>query len=146
MTIKDLAEELKISPQAVYQRLKRNNVDVKKLTDIKTKELTADGEYAIRQLFSQDAVDFKPTKQALVEEYSKQVETLNIDKAKLEERVKALEAEVSSLQTDKDNLTKALLQAQELHQKTVERLLPAGKDPDPVKLSWRERLTGRRHK
>ena len=61
MTIKQMAEELKISPQAIYQRLKKSKVDVRKLVDYQTRELTADGEYTIRKLFSHDASEQKQT-------------------------------------------------------------------------------------
>lgn len=147
MTIKKLAEELKVSPQAIYQRLKANNVDVRKLTDSKTRELTADGEYSIRKLFSREDGEQKPTKQSIIEEYVKQIETLKADNAVLTEKLKASEEKASQLQVDKDNLTKALIQAQDLHRTALERMLPAAGQTSPAaseKLTWKERLTGRR--
>lgn len=147
MTIKKLAEELKVSPQAIYQRLKANNVDVRKLTDSKTRELTADGEYSIRKLFSREDGEQKPTKQSIIEEYVKQIETLKAENAVLNEKLKAAEEKASQLQIDKDNLTKALIQAQDLHQKALERMLPAAGQTVQTaseKLTWKERLTGRR--
>ena len=62
MTIKQKAEELGVSPQAVYQRLKRNNVDVSSLTDKETKELTGEGEIIISKLFSSETQPIKTIK------------------------------------------------------------------------------------
>ena len=148
MTIKQLAEELKVSPQAIYQRLKKSKVDVRKLTDAETRELSADGEYAIRKLFSHDASEQKLTKQSIIEEYVKQIDSLKLENASLTEKLKAAEDRASQLQVDKDNLTKALIQAQDLHQKALERMLPAAGQTVQAseKLTWKERLTGRRNK
>ena len=64
------------------------------------------------------------------------------------EKLKAAEDRASQLQVDKDNLTKALIQAQDLHQKALERMLPAAGQTVQAseKLTWKERLTGRRNK
>jgi predicted DNA-binding protein YlxM (UPF0122 family) len=51
MTIKQMADKLGVSPQAIYQKLKKNGVEVYKLTDKKTKELTAEAEVIINKLF-----------------------------------------------------------------------------------------------
>lgn len=146
MTVKQIAEELKVSPQAVYQRLKKSGVDVRKLVDSQTKELTTDGEYSIRKLFT-DASEPKQTKQSIIEEYVKQLDALKLENASLTEKLKAAEEKASQLQVDKDNLTKALLQAQDLHQRALERMLPAAGQTvqAPEKLTWKERLTGRRN-
>ena len=71
MTIKKLSEELGVSPQAIYQKLKKSKVDVRKLVDYQTRELSADGEYTIRKLFSHDASEPKQTKQSIIDEYVK---------------------------------------------------------------------------
>ena len=147
MTIKKLAEELKVSPQAVYQRLKNNKVDVRKLVDYKTRELTADGEYAIRKLFSKEDGEQKPTKQSIIEEFTKQIESLKDELAAKDEKLKAVETERDKLAVDKENITKALFQAQELHQKALDKFLPAAGQTaateQPRKLTWKERFTGR---
>ena len=148
MTIKQMAEELKISPQSIYHRLKKSKVDVRKLVDYQTRELTADGEYTIRKLFSHDTSEPKQTKQSIMDEYAKKVEGLNLELTSVKEQLKAAEEKISQLQIDKDNLTKALLQAQELHQKALDTMLPAaGKTVSGSdRLTWKERLTGRRNK
>ena len=148
MTIKKLSEELGVSPQAIYQKLKKSKVDVRKLVDYQTRELTNDGEYTIRKLFSHDASEPKQTKQSIMEEYEKKVEGLNLELTSVKEQLKAAEDKISQLQIDKDNLTKALLQAQDLHQKALERMLPAAGETvsGSDRLTWKERLTGRRNK
>ena len=144
MTIKKLSEELGVSPQAIYQKLKKSKVDVRKLVDYQTRELSADGEYTIRKLFSHDASEPKQTKQSIIDEYVKQVEGLNLELATVKEQLKAAEEKCSQLAVDKDNLTKALLQAQDLHQKALERMLPAaGETVKREKLTWKERFTGK---
>ena len=147
MTVKQMAEKLGVSPQAIYQRLKKNGVTVGKLIDQKNKELTPDGELVIEKLFSQPDEAFKPTKQGVIEELNKQLSTVREENATLVERLKALEAEVEQLKADKDNLTKALDKAQDLHQQTLTRLLPAAGQTvqQNTRLTWRERLTGRRN-
>lgn len=145
MTIKQKAESLGVSPQAVYQRLKKNGITVYKLTDQKTKELTADGELVIDKLFSQPAEEIKPTKQAVVESLEQQLTTLRAELAALNERAVNQEEEIRQLKEDKENLTKALDKAQDLHQQTLNRLLPAaGQTVQNDRLTWRERITGRR--
>ena len=145
MTIRQKAEELGVSPQAVYQRLKKNGITVYKLTDPKTKELTADGELVISKLFSQPDDEIKPTKQAMVDELNQQISKLREDNAGLIEKVAALAEENRQLKEDKESLTKALDKAQDLHQQTLNRLLPAaGQTSSGDRLTWRERLTGRK--
>ena len=65
MTIKQIAKELNVSPQAVYQRLQARKIDVKTLTHPVTKELTSDGEFVIRSMYEQDK------KQSLTEKQSR---------------------------------------------------------------------------
>lgn len=145
MTIRQKAEELGVSPQAVYQRLKKNGITVYKLTDPKTKELTADGELVISKLFSQPDDEIKPTKQAVVDELNQQISKLREDNAGLIEKVAAQAEEIRQLKEDKESLTKALDKAQDLHQQTLNRLLPAaGQTVQNDRLTWRERITGRR--
>jgi predicted nuclease with TOPRIM domain len=146
MTIKQMADKLGVTPQAIYQKLKKNGVEVYKLTDKKTKELTAEAEVIISKLFAEDQSEIKPSKQKVVESLQEQIQQLRTDNAVLVERVKSLEAEVSTLSTDKDLLTKALEKAQDLHQKTLDRFLPAAGETSPAaprKLTWKERFTGK---
>ena len=146
MTIKQMAEKLEVSPQAVYQRLKKNHIAVNTITDSKTKELTADGELVLEKLFQLEE-PIKPTKQDMVEELKKQLIAVREENAGLIEKLKALESEVDQLKIDKENLTKALDKAQDLHQQTINRLLPAaGQTVQTDRLTWRERITGRRNK
>ncbi len=149
MTIKQMAEKLGVSPQAVYQKLKKNKIEVYKLTDKATKELTAEGELVISKLFSEDQPEIKPTKQKVVDSLNDQIQELRKENAVLVERVERLQQENEKLKVDKDDLFKALEKAQDLHQQTLNRFLPAAGQSsasatDAEKLTWKERLTGRR--
>lgn len=145
MTIKQMADKLGVSPQAIYQKLKKNGVEVYKLTDKKTKELTGEAEVIITKLFSADPAEIKPSKQTVIESLQEQVQALRTENAVLVERVKHLEEKVSTLSTDKDTLQKALDKAQDLHQQSL-AFLPAAGQTSPERLTWKERFTGRRNK
>jgi transcriptional regulator with XRE-family HTH domain len=145
MTIKQMADKLGVSPQAIYQKLKKNGVEVYKLTDKKTKELTGEAEVIITKLFSGDPAEIKPSKQTVIDSLQEQVQALRTENAVLVERVKHLEEKVSTLSTDKDTLQKALDKAQDLHQQSL-AFLPAAGQTSPERLTWKERFTGRRNK
>ena len=146
MTIKQMADKLGVSPQAVYQKLKKNGVEVYKLTDKKTKELTGEAEVIISKLFSEDPGEIKPSKQKVVESLQEQIQQLRTENAVLIEKVKALEDKVSTLSTDKETLNKALETAQLLHTQTLALLPAPGQTVQRERLTWKERLTGRREK
>ena len=143
MTIKQMADKLGVSPQAIYQKLKKNGVEVYKLTDKKTKELTGEGEVIITKLFSADPAEIKPSKQSVIDGLQEQVQSLRTENAVLVERVKSLEEQVSTLTTDKDNLQKALDKAQDLHQRTLAALPAPGQTVQRDRLTWKERFTGK---
>ena len=143
MTIKQMATKLGVSPQAIYQKLKKNNIEVYSLTDKKTKDLTGEGEVIITKLFSSDPAEIKPSKQTVIDGLQEQLQTLRTENAVLVERVKALEEQVSTLTTDKETLYKALDNAQQLHQKSLAFLPAAGETAKRDRLTWKERFTGK---
>lgn len=144
MTIKQYAEQKKISPQAVYQRLKKNKIKVESLTEKGTGEISGEGMVILDKLFSPENRQIKPAKDDLIEELNKQLSTLREEKAALLERVKQLEAEVSTVKEDRDFLRKTL-EREQSNFTEIKNLLPgAGAAAgDQRKLSWRERFTGR---
>ena len=73
MTIKQMATKLGVSPQAIYQKLKKNNIEVYSLTDKKTKDLTGEGEVIITKLFSSDPAEIKPSKQTVIDGLQEQL-------------------------------------------------------------------------
>lgn len=143
MTIKELAKELGVSPQAVYQRLKKKDVDVRKLVDFDTRELTTDGEYAIRKMFDRPGDDNKPTKQTMIEEYNKQIEELRSLNQDLQDKLRDCEARIRSLEKDKEFYQSTCEKAQSLQEQMLNRLLPGKAEQLPEKLTWKERFTGR---
>ena len=143
MTIKQMATKLGVSPQAIYQKLKKNNIEVYSLTDKKTKDLTGEGEFIITKLFSSDPAEIKPSKQSVIDGLQEQVQTLRTENAVLVERVKALEEQVSTLKADKESLSAALEKAQDLHQRTLAALPAPGQTVQRDRLTWKERFTGK---
>ena len=131
MTIKQYAEEKGISPQAVYQRLKKNKVKVESITE---------------KLFSTENRQIKPIKDEKIEALEKQLSEARAQLSSKDELIKSLEKERDSLKEDKDYFKQALNQAQ-TNLSDIKALLPG-----PVaaasseKLTWKERITGRRLK
>ena len=144
MTVKQLADELKVSPQAIYQRLKKHHIQIQKLINADTKELTADGEYSIRKLFTKQDGETKPTKQAMVEEYTKQLDELRKENAELVDKLKAAEDRIKALEADKAFYAALAEKAQSIQEQMLNRFLPGPGGTSSGKLTWRERITGRR--
>lgn len=149
MTIKQAAAKYGVSPQAVYQRLKKRNIYVEKLTDKETGELTPDGEIVIDNLFNPEKQPFKANSRAFAGEQEKQIKELNLKVAQLELEKKALEEKVEFFKSQQAETNKSLQMALSLHDKALERMLPAGRDEAPAvsepkrRLTWRERIKGR---
>lgn len=144
MTIKQYAEQLGISPQAVYQRLKKNNVKIESLTEKGTGELTGEGTIILNKLFDPENRQTKPAKDERIEALEQQIAELRAELSSKTERVKSLEEQAASLKEDKDYFKQALDKAQN-NLSEIKALLP-GPDEKPGtgrKLTWRERISGR---
>jgi len=141
MTIKQLAKELKVSPQAVYQRLQARKIDVKSLTHPVTKELTSDGEFVIRTMYDQGIN--QGNKQTFTEKQddSKELEELRKQAAELIEKCSTLKKRIEELEEDKEYFKRALEKSQD-NVAEIRKLLP-GADEPKRKLTWRERFTGK---
>ena len=150
MTIKQLAKELKVSPQAIYQRLQNRKIDVKNLTNPVTKELTSDGEYVIRQMYSQEnnqgsnqAVTEKQTTQ---DKDAKELEELRKQVASLIEKNSSLEKRVEELMNDREMFKAAMESSQRIQEQMLNRFLPAAGETSSEKTEKRsfwQRLTGK---
>ena len=92
MTIKELANELDITPQAIYQKIKAVNLNLKALKDAETGHLTDDGIKTIVNLFVKQDVNEQSTK--LVK--------LEVENAALRQQVDTLNAMVDDLRADRD--------------------------------------------
>ena len=152
MTIKQLAKELKVSPQAIYQRLQTRKIDVKGLTNPVTKELTSDGEYVIRQMYSQEinqgSGQALSEKQSSQDKDTKELEELRKQVAILIEKNSSLEKRIDELKEEKEAFREAMQTSQRLQEQLMNRFLPAAGETsstEPEKLTWRERITGRRN-
>ena len=151
MTIKQLAKELKVSPQAIYQRLQSRKIDVKKLTNPVTKELTSDGEFVIRQMYSQE--NNQGSSKALTENQSRQdekdkeLEELRKQVAALIEKNSTLEKRVDELLQDRETFKAALESSQRIQEQMINRFLPAAGETSgggSEKRSLWQRITGKK--
>ena len=128
MTIKEAAQQYGISPQAVYQRLKKQGIDVKTIKN-KAGELTKDGEKIMFSLFDRSTVEGEGTqaeaeqaREKLEAEAAKQAEADKRSIEVLKVEVEYLKKQVESLENDKAQLTAALDNAQRLHAMTLNQM------------------------
>lgn len=147
MTIKQYAAKIGVSPQAVYQRIKKNKIKIESLTEKGTGQLTEEGTVILDKLFDPENRQTKPIKDELIEALEQQVTDLRVLVSTKEERIKSLESEAESLREDKAYFKQALDKAQ-TNLSEIKALLPgqpaAGKAPEAGRrLTLRERLTGR---
>ena len=144
MTIKQYAEQKGISPQAVYQRLKKNKIKVETLTEKGTGEITGDGLIVLDKLFDPENRQIKPAKDELIEALEAQIAELRAEVSTKAETIKSLEKETASLKEDKEYFKQALDKAQN-NMAEIKALLPGiAQANKPERLTWKERLTGRR--
>jgi Mn-dependent DtxR family transcriptional regulator len=151
MTVKQLAKELNVSPQAVYQRLQKNKIDVKTLTHPVTKELTTDGEFVIRSMYNQDDSKALTEKQSSQVNQDKELEELRKQVKELIEKNSTLEKRVEEVIGEREAFREAMQTSQRMQEQMLNRFLPEPKPaeenkPQPVnprKLTLRERFTGR---
>lgn len=144
MTIKQYAEKQGVSPQAVYQRLKKNKIKVESFTEKGTGEISGEGMAILDKLFDPENRAIKPAKDELIEAMEQQISELRAQLSSKDERIKSLEEQTSSLKDDKEYFKQALEKAQN-NLSDIKALLP-GPAPtagDQRKLTWRERFSGR---
>ena len=151
MTIKQLAKELNVSPQAIYQRLQSKKIDVKTLTHPVTKELTSDGEFVVRSMYEQG------NSKALTEKQSRQEDKIELEElrkqvAALIEKNTSLEKRVEEVIGERESFREAMLNSQRMQEQMLNKFLPAPQPDDKGqastpsadrKLTWRERFSGR---
>ena len=144
MTIKQYAVDHKVSPQAVYQRLKKNKIRVETLTENGSGELTGEGIVVLDKLFSPENKAIKPLKDEKIDALEAQIAAIKAEKESLQTRVDLLTQRVEELKQDKDNYFQALLKSQDALADQIKRLgegNPSGRSHE--RLTWRERITGR---
>ena len=146
MTIKQYAENHSISPQAVYQRLKKNKIKVESLTEKGTGEITGEGMIILDKLFDPENRQTKPIKDERIEALEKQLAEARALLSSKDELIKSLEKERDGLKEDKDYFKQALTQAQ-TNLSDIKALLPGpAAAASSERLTWKERFTGRRNK
>lgn len=141
MTIKEYAKEQRISPQAVYQRLKKNKVKIESLTEKGTGEITGEGIVILNKLFDPENRQTKPIKDDQIEAMAEQIAELRAALATKDQHIKSLEGEVESLKEDKEYFKQALDKAQS-NLSDIKALLPGPGERSEKRSFW-QRITGK---
>lgn len=124
MTIKDAAKKYGISVQAIYSRLKKEDIALETLKDADTGELTADAEVVFDKLFDKDRQRKHESFNSTIERLQAEIKRLNEENASLVEKLKLVENENADLKQERERLLTIAQQAQELHKAALDRLLP----------------------
>lgn len=125
MTIKEAAVKYNVTVQAIYSRLKANNISVESLKEPGKSELSADGEAVLNKLYSSNEGEKPESYKSMCERLQARVYELEKNEAALLEKVNNLSSEIQALRKDKEQLAQIAQQAQELHKMAIERMLPA---------------------
>lgn len=167
MTIKEFAKEQGITTQAVYARIKAAGIDLQGIKKPNTAELTADGLEILNAVFAKN----DGTNGAKIAEYKAELKMLQVKVEKLEKELedtkeaaerwrqqaetwlemlqKAQEAALNSqslankLHESLQDAQRTAQQAQALNMASIQALKAA---PNVQRLTWWQRLTGRRLK
>ena len=140
MTIPELAKELKVTPQAVYSRLKANNIERSNLLITGGNQLTVEGEKTIRNLYlySKKVVQHstelaeKTMKGLTSKALRQEVSALNTRVTEAETKLQMREAELAEWKERYDNLLKATL---------AQPAVPVLSDPEPAEMTFRQFLS-----
>lgn len=124
MTIKQAAEKYGISVQAIYSRLKKNDIKLETLKDADTGELTADAMAVLDKLFDKENREKRENFNSTIERLQGEVNRLDKENAGLVEKIKQLETVNAELKQERERLLTIAQQAQELHKAALDRLLP----------------------
>jgi len=148
MTIKEAAAKYNVSPQAIYQRLKKKKVFVESITNKGTGELTPEGEMILDNLFNPEKQPIKANSRAYANEQENTIKELRAQIAELVEQKKAAEERAEFFKAQQAETNEALKKALDIQQQTLNRLLPAPAEQPAAaagdrKLTWRERFSGR---
>lgn len=152
MTIKQYAQNAGVSPQAVYQRLKKNKIKVESLTEKGTGEITGEGITILDKLFDPENRQTKPAKDELIEALEQQISELRADLARKDERIESLQKVYDDTKETSAYWQQAFIKEQEIHSLLLKALpAPATESEKPAqasqagsrKLTWRERFSGK---
>jgi len=97
VTVKELAQQIGISPAAVYKRIKTNGIKLDTIKDPHTGELTPEGIERLRALFG----GIQPE---LTTELTTKVERLTTELTELSTKLTALETELASTKAELDSV------------------------------------------
>lgn len=111
MTIKEVAKQRGISPQAVYARLKAAGIDAASITDAKTHQITEEGLKQIDNLFEKQS-----NKTSTIDSQDNRLESLQAEIESLKARLKAAEEQRDEWKAQADAWKEAAQQAQQTAQ------------------------------
>lgn len=133
MKIKDAAEKYGISAQAIYQRLKKQNIPIDSLKDTETGDLTPDALGILENLFGESSA-----------QYNQQKASLHDELARLKQLVQSLEYErdilkvkLEAAERERDTANETLNQERAMFTK----FLPA---PDQQRQGFISRIFGKK--
>lgn len=149
MTISELAKEFTVSPQAVYQRMKRNGIKLEDIQRPESNALTEEGEQIIRDLFTgqstnstelllkradeiiklkdklNTAIEERDAANREIEAYKQTIDTLEETAEKRSKEIALLTDQLKTVTEDRDFLRLTLANEQQNHRQAMAMLQPA---------------------
>lgn len=139
MTIKDAAEKYGVTKQAIYQRLKKQGIDLDTIKDSETGELTADAEAMLFKLYGTENKPKAQNLNSIIQSLKTENKALTLEVDELKKENQRLAERVKELSQDKELLADTLKESQRIQLAMIQQRLP-----EPLTI-W-ERITGRRKK
>lgn len=130
MTMKEAAAKYGVSRQAIYQKLKRQGLQVDTLRDPATGDFTPEGEEVLSSLFTPADTTTDNTDKR-VDELTADVNRLQAEVDRLTAQIDTLTAQLTATTDERDFLRRALDQAQQLHAMAL-KALPQPREPESV--------------
>lgn len=129
MNIKEAATKYGISPQAIYQRLKKQNIPIDSLKDAETGDLTPDALGILENLFGESSAQYNQQKASLHDELARLKQLVqgleyerDILKVKLEAAERERDAARDTLNQERALFTRFLPEADQRRRGVFSRL------------------------
>lgn len=167
MTVKEFAELVGISHQAIYKKLKGRGVALESLKDKETGQLTEEGETLLRRIYNiqeqgdeqrettaEEAAEVEreaapPAPKQVEKELRNQVAELQKEVERLRNQVATLEEKQEALTDERDFLRISLERSQQLQALTASKIpnpapgLPASTQAHGLRAWWRRLRSGK---
>ena len=150
MTIKDFAKSQGVTTQAIYQRIKAAGIDLASIKKESSAELTAEGLETCKRLYSKPDETIKKENKALkerLEALEKENNALQMDLESKKQEIEKKEREIERITAERDRWASMAEAAQETAQRAQALQMASIQAlKKPPRLSWWQRLTGKREK